>query len=681
MLQLLQHLGSGLTELAEVPAPGPQENYVLIQTTRSLVSLGTERMLVEFGRASWFEKARQQPEKFRAVLQKVRADGLLPTISAVRSKLAQPIPLGYCQVGTVLDAGGSAGFAVGDRVVSNGPHAEVVAVRPDLVAKIPADVTDDQAVFTPLAAIALQGIGLLAPQAGDRVVVTGLGLIGQLAVQILRAEGCQVFGIDPDADKCAAAARAGAEVFVLAPGADPVAAALGWSGGQGAAGVLITASTSSAEPANQAARMCRFRGRVVLVGVVGLSLNRADFYRNEVSFQVSNSYGVRDARSPHSAQANFQKVLQWMSAGVLDTAGLISARHPLSGATEAYADLRHPRTLGVVLEYSPCAAALRRQVNVGPGSSVEPGLAVVGAGNFTVRTLLPALAAVPGPRTLRWIVSAQGASALFAARKFGAVQASTDFQAALADPQVGAVFLTTRHHQHAPQGLAALRAGKHLWVEKPLALTESDIAELASAARASGKVLMVGFNRRFAPLAAHLRSHLAALSGPREFRITVNAGALPADHWTLPSAPGGGRIVGEACHFVDLLRFLAASPIASVRALSRGTDGQDAGRFAFVFANGDTATLSYLTDLPAHVPKEVIEISGPGWDLRLDNWKSVTEHGVPGAARGGWFSSPDKGHAAALEAFLSAVQGRTPAPIPLEQIIEVSEWAVRMQSM
>ncbi|MFZ9437529.1 MAG: zinc-dependent alcohol dehydrogenase, partial [Opitutales bacterium] len=284
MRQLIQHLGSGRTELLAVPAPGPRRGRLLVRARRSLVSLGTERMLVEFGRGGWLSKARQQPEKFRAVLAKIRSEGLLATVETVRSKLAQPIPLGYCHVGEVLDAGEVPGFSAGDLVVSNSPHAEIISADPAFAARIPAGVSAEHAAFTPLAAVALQGLRLVSPQKGETVVVMGLGLIGQLAVRLLRARGVDVVGVDPDESKRALAVQAGARI---PDGASPLHQLVG----AGAAGVLITASTSSDEPVNLAARLCRRRGRVVLVGVTGLTLNRADFYANEVSFQVSRSYG------------------------------------------------------------------------------------------------------------------------------------------------------------------------------------------------------------------------------------------------------------------------------------------------------------------------------------------------------------------------------------------------------
>jgi predicted dehydrogenase/threonine dehydrogenase-like Zn-dependent dehydrogenase len=681
LLQLLQHLGSGETELAVVPAPGPQAGRVLIRGTCSLVSLGTERMLVEFGRAGWFSKVRQQPEKFRAVLAKVRSEGIFATWSAVRSKLAQPIPLGYCHVGQVLDAG-DALFVAGERVISNSPHAEVVLADPRSCARIPDGVSDEVAAFTPLAAIALQGARLLAPTAGDRVVVMGLGLVGQLAVQVLRALGCEVLGIDPDADKCAVSAQAGAAVFVLAAGADPVAAAMRWTAGQGAAGVLITASTASSDPVNQAARMCRLRGRVVLVGVTGLALNRADFYRQEISFQVSNSYGPRTDSSTDSAAANFQQVLRWMEGGQLRPVPLISRRHAFIHAASAYSALSSERTFGVLLEYDQSPAALGRTITLPSPQGAGLGLALIGAGNFADRTLLPALVQSGSAFTLRSAISAHGANALLVARRFHAPLASTDPATALDDPAVAAVLLCTRHADHATQAAECLRFGKAVWVEKPLALNETELASVMASARASTAPLMVGFNRRFAPLALGLRDELRRLPGPRSISLHINAGTLPPDHWTLNPTVGGGRIVGEVCHFVDLLRFLVGQPITDVRALMRGIDGQDAGRFTLTFADGTTAAINYLTDQPTHLPKEVIVATGADWAIHLDNWRHLRGEGLSTVrARAGWLRPPQKGHVEALRAFLAAVAARRPSPIPLDEIEEVSRWSIRMQGM
>lgn len=668
MRQLIQHLGSGRTELVDAPAPGPRRGRLLVRASRSLVSLGTERMLVEFGRAGWLSKARQQPEKFRAVLAKVRAEGLFPTLAAVRSKLAQPIPLGYCHVGEVLDAGQVPGFAVGDRVVSNSPHAEVVSADPAFAARVPAAVSSEHAAFTPLAAIALQGLRLVDARRGETVVVMGLGLIGQLAVRLLLARGVVVVGVDPDEAKRAVAAQAGA---IIPDGATGLAALLR----SGAAGVLITASTSSDEPVNQAARLCRRRGRVVLVGVTGLTLNRADFYQNEVSFQVSRSYGSADPADPSSARANFDEVLALMASGALDVSPLLTSRHPFADAPKIYDDLRRPGAYGLLIEYAVPDAALARTV---PGADWDSrsvgGVGVIGCGNFAARVLVPALrrqGASPAA-----FVSANGLSAKLLAGE--AATSSTDVSALLDHPGLAKVFIATRHDEHGELARAALVSGKSVWVEKPLALTEADLDATLAVARASASVLAVGFNRRFAPLAVRLQSALAARPGPRRFTIDVNAGRLPADHWSLDARQGGGRIVGEACHFVDLLRFLSGSAIVSARALSRDVDGQDGGCFELTFANGDLAALNYRTDLPAHLPKERITVEGEGYSAVIDNWRSLRSTNLPGAsALPAWLGGParGKGHDQALAAFLAGI------PVPLAEIEEVSRWSIRMQGM
>jgi predicted dehydrogenase/NADPH:quinone reductase-like Zn-dependent oxidoreductase len=669
--QLIQHLGSGRTELLAVPAPGPRRGRLLVRATHSLVSLGTERMLVEFGRGSWLSKARQQPEKFRAVLAKARSEGVFATIVAVRSKLAQPIPLGYCHVGQVLDAGDVPGFAAGDRVVSNAPHAEVVLAVPAFAARIPEAVSDEHAAFTPLAAVALQGLRLLAAQPGETVVVMGLGLIGQLAVRLLRARGIQVVGSDPDSAKCATAALAGAVIWSPSAPLPEVLAA-------GAAGVLITASTSSDEPVNLAARLCRRRGRVVLVGVTGLTLNRADFYQNEVSFQVSRSYGSADLVDPSSARANFDEVLALLASGAIDVAPLLTSRYPFAAAPQIYDDLHRPGAYGHLIEYAVPNESLARTLPGSNGDSCTTG--VIGCGNFASRILVPELRRQGVSPSA--FASANGLSAKLLA---GVAAASTTDTTALLD-RLGltTVFIATRHAEHGELVRAALRAGMYLWVEKPLALTEADLDATLAVARSSSGILAVGFNRRFAPLAVRLRAALVAKGGTRRFTVDVNAGRLPADHWTLDPKQGGGRIVGEACHFVDLLRFLSGGAIVSVCALSRDVDGQDGGCFELRFVNGDVAAINYRTDLPANLPKERLSVSGDGWSAEIDNWKSLHATNLSGISPlPAWLGGParGKGHAEALAAFLAAVRSAAPAPVSLAEIEEVSRWSIRMQGM
>jgi predicted dehydrogenase/D-arabinose 1-dehydrogenase-like Zn-dependent alcohol dehydrogenase len=570
----------------------------------------------------------------------------------------------------VLDACEVPSFAAGDRVVSNSPHAEVVSASPAFAARVPDIVSDEHAAFTPLAAVALQGLRLVDAKPSETVVVMGLGLIGQLAVRLLRARGVQVIGVDPDAAKRTDAKQAGALVpdlgaslFTLLPP-------------DGVAGVLITASTSSDEPVNQAARLCRRRGRVVLVGVTGLTLNRADFYENEVSFQVSRSYGSADAADSSSARANFDEVLALMASGALDVAPLLTSRHPFAEAPKIYDDLRRPGAYGLLIEYAvPNEALVRTLPGTDRDSRTTGGIGVIGCGNFAARVLVPALRRQGASPAV--FASANGLSAKLLAGV--AATATTETTALLDQPGLSTVFIATRHDEHGELARAALRAGKHVWVEKPLALTEADLDATLAVARSSSGLLAVGFNRRFAPLAVRLRAALAAKSGPRRFTVDVNAGRLPAGHWTLDPQQGGGRIVGEACHFVDLLRFLSGSPIVSVRALSRDLDGQDGGCFELSFANGDVAALNYRTDLPADLPKERLSVSGEGWSAEIDNWKSLRSQNLSGAsALPSWLGGParGKGHAKALTAFLTGT-----SLTPLDELEEISRWSIRMQGM
>jgi len=690
MKQIFQSLQNGVLRVENVPCPGAEDGKLLIRTSRSLISAGTERMLVDFGRAGWLEKIRQQPERYRAVMDKIRSDGLIATWRAIQAKLEVPLPLGYCNVGKVLEGGG-AEFPTGRRVVSNGHHAEIVSLSPKLVAVVPDKVSDEAATFTPLAAIAWEGIVLMQVKPGDQVMVVGLGLIGQLAVRLLKGIGCHVLGADPDPARRALAEKYGLKV--VSDGADPVDEAMAWSQGKGVAGVLITASSPSHTIVSEAARSCRYRGRVVLVGVVGLRLNRADFYRNEVSFQVSCSYGRRDHTGPGSAHANFHQVMAFMEQGKLPVEDLVTHRFRLAEASQAYGKLQDKSSLGILLRYEAektggtGAGLSAREIRLREPNGVrpQPRICLLGAGNFAVRTLLPALATA-GVRP-EVVVSRQGASALYAGKKFGAVRVGADPDVAWSDPGLDTVFIATRHHLHGEQALAALKAGKHVWVEKPLCLHLEGLAQIESAYPAprtqhpARPVLMIGFNRRFAPMAVALKRALQKRGDSMEIRITVNAGRLDADHWALDREVGGGRMVGEGCHFIDLARFLVGSPTESVRCLRRDKNGQDGGCFELKFQNGSKALIDYRTNLPAHLPKEVVEVKGKGFSATIHNWTRLQSQNLGGLRQGEfWSRTPRKGHKEAVAAFLKAIKGGS-EPIPAGEIFEVSRAAIRMQGM
>ena len=703
MKQILQNLKSGETMLADVPAPKVRAGHVLIATCRTLVSAGTERMVVDFGRANLLEKARQQPDKVRMVLNKMKTDGIMPTLEAVRHKLDQPLPLGYCNVGRVLEVGqGVEGLAPGERVASNGPHAEVVCVPKNLCARVPDAVSDDEAAFTVIGAIALQGIRLAAPQLGERVVVVGLGLIGLMTVQLLVAQGCEVLGVDFDPQKLKLAGQFGAQTVHAGEG-DPVSAAQSFSRGQGVDAVLITASTKSSEPVHQAATMCRKRGRIVLVGVTGLNLSRADFYEKELTFQVSCSYGpgrydpeYEDKGHDYpigyvrwTQQRNFEAVLAMMAAGKLDVMPLISHRFGIDDAVRAYDIVAGSEpSLGILLEYSgnttddAAQELLARRVPVVSsavtGARQSPGVSFIGTGNYATGVLIPAFREAGAH--LRLAVSGRGVSAVHAASKFGFAQAASDAHEAIMDEDTDAVIISTRHDSHARLVLRALQAGKHIFVEKPLCLTLEELEEIEQTLRTQEEagttpLLMVGFNRRFSPLVMRMKELLDATTAPKAFIMTVNAGAIPPEHWTQDMEIGGGRIIGEACHFIDLLRHLAGAPITHWRGTMADVPTGDVASLDLKFADGSIGTVHYLANGSKQFPKERLEVFCGGGILQLDNFRLLRGFGWPGFRRMK-LTRQDKGQKACAKAFLRTVQHGGESPIPLEQLLEISRISI-----
>jgi len=715
MKQIFQSISTGDSQLSNAPTPKIRKRTLLLETSKSLISAGTERMLVDFGKANWLKKARQQPDKVRMVLEKTRTDGVLATYEAVQSKLDQPLAPGYCNVGVVEKLGpGVTAFSVGDRVASNGPHAEVVCVPETLCARIPEGVTDGQATFTVLAAIGLQGIRLAAPTLGECVVVTGLGLIGLLTVQLLRAQGCRVMGIDPDSERRAMGEKFGAEVTVSpADASDVVAAGMAFSRGRGVDAVLITAATKSNEPVSQAARMSRKRGRIVLVGVTGLELSRADFYEKELSFQVSCSYGpgrydpaYEEAGQDYpigfvrwTEQRNLEAVLDMMASGALDVSPLISHRFPFEEAPKAYELLTSGEpSLGILLEYSKDRkrADLTTQIvrlRDEDESRTAEGrcrVAFLGAGNYASRVLIPAFKAAGAE--LQTLVSAGGVSATHHGRKFGFAQAATDWEAAVGDDSVNTIVIATRHNTHARQVIAALQAGKHVFCEKPLCLTLEELDEITETLQnqssnskskiANNQYLTVGFNRRFSPHVQKMKSLLATVDEPKSFVMTVNVGEIPADHWTQDREVGGGRIVGEACHFIDLLRYLANSPISAADGLSLGqhpalATRDDKATLVLHFENGSVGTIHYLANGHRSFPKERLEVFCAGRVLQLDNFRKLRAWGWKGFS-GIKTWRQDKGVNAMVQQFNSTVSAGGPPLIPLGEVLEVSRISIEL---
>ena len=700
MKQILQNIGNGETQLVEVPCPKKQAGQLLITTSISLVSAGTERMLIDFGKANLLEKARKQPDKVKMVLDKVKTEGMATTIGAVRSKLDQPLPLGYCNVGRVIEAHGT-DFKAGERVVSNGYHAEVVRVPNKLCARVPDEVDDESAAFTVIGAIALQGIRLVAPTVGETFVVTGLGLIGLLAVQLLRANGCRVLGIDLDSTKCEIARKFGAETVDLSKGEDPIAKAAEFSRGRGVDGVVITASTKSNEPVSQAAKMCRKRGRIVLVGVVGLELSRADFYEKELTFQVSCSYGPgryddEYEKKGHdypigyvrwTEQRNFEAVLDLMASGRLDVKPFVTHRYDINDALEAYRTLDSPSALGILLNYPKKDPALLtipivslRKPICYEGTDVVIGC--IGAGNYASRVLIPAFREA-GAR-LDTLVTHGGVTAVHHGKKNAFTTASTDSKTVYRSSLINTIVIATQHNQHARQVCDALTAGKHVFVEKPLALSMREIDDIEEAYdnQARKLQLMVGYNRRFAPHVKKMKALLSSVTGPKVFIMTMNAGAIAEDHWTQDLSVGGGRIIGEACHYIDLMRYLAGSKIASFTAMCIGGkhDGgvkEDKASITLTFEDGSFGTIHYLANGGKVFPKERIEVFANDAVLQLDNFRKLVGFGWKGFKKDTLFKQ-DKGQIACTLAFVDAIKQGQPAPISFDEIVEVARVSVEV---
>ena len=724
MKQILQHLKTGELEVAEIPAPHPGTGEVLIQSRATLISPGTERMLVEFSRANLISKARQKPDKVRQVLDKIKADGLLPTLDAVFRKLDQPLPLGYCNAGVVLEVGaGIHDLNPGDRVVSNGPHAEIVAVPRNLCAKIPEIVTDEEAAFTVMGSIALQGLRLAKPELGEKFMVFGMGLIGLIMVQLLRANGCEVLAVDINSERLKLAEEFGARTIDLSVGGDPIAAALEVTGGRGVDGVLITASAKTNEIVHQAAQACRKRGRIILVGVVGLDLLRSDFYEKEISFQVSCSYGPGRYDEKYeeggrdypygfvrwTEQRNFEAILTALEEKRLRVSELITDRFPIADAGAAYDKIASSSgSLGIILQY-PGPVERSGVVRLKEAPSAAAGKAVVGvigAGNYANAILLPVLAKTPA--RLAYVADLNGAAAREGARKYGGEQAVTDYRMILDDPEVNTVFITVGHHLHARFVIESLRAGKNTFVEKPLAMNEAELDEIIStyqslapqpppqakanhsplplprsATAATGAdhspfpiphFLTVGFNRRFSPHTNKIKELLKGRSGPLCMNMTINAGVIPPDHWTQDPERGGGRIIGEGCHFVDLLSYLAGSPVKTVSAVMVGEGPavrDDKTSIILGFADGSIGTVNYFANGPKSYPKEMLEIFSDGRVLKMENFRVTRGYGFKGL-RTFKTRRQDKGHRAEISAFIDWVEQGGEPLIPFEELINVT---------
>ena len=641
-------------------------------------------MLVEFGKANMVQKAMQQPDRVKQVLGKIKTDGLKPTLQAVFNKLGQPLPLGYCNVGKVIAVGdGVNDYAIGDRVASNGQHAEFVCVPKNLVAHIPDNVSDEEAAFTVIGSIGLQGIRLCDPQLGETIVVVGLGLIGLITAELLVANGCRVIGIDLDANKIEIAKKKGIIGINPATGADVVKYVTELTDNVGADAVIITASAKTDMIIEQAAKMSRKRGRIILIGVIGLNISRADFYEKELTFQVSCSYGpgrYDDAYEKGgidyplsfvrwTEQRNFKTILQTISTGKLDVMSLITERIPLTDFNKIYSNISNKESIASILEY-PETSTPEYTVTVNDGTFApgKGGIGIIGAGNFTSMTMLPVLGEIGAP--LYAIASQAGVTGTSLAKKYKIGKSTTDYKSMLADPAIDLMIITTRHNEHAHMVVESLQAGKHVFVEKPLALNKEELNDILRVYDGS-KTLTVGFNRRFSPHMQKVKQLVGDV--PMNVIATMNAGSIPANVWVHDMKVGGGRIIGEACHYMDLITFLTGSKIKAVCMNAMGVNPQantDSASILLQYENGSTGVINYFANGSKSYSKERVEVYAQERTIITDNFRLTEGFGTNNFSK--LKTTVDKGHAAQFKLLVERIKTGGKSLIPMDEIVNTT---------
>ena len=689
MKQISQDLNTGNINIYDTPIPSIKDENLLIKSNVSLISSGTEKMLLSFGKGSFIDKAQQQPEKVKEVIKKVKTEGFISTYQAVKGKLNLPLPLGYCNVGEVIDVGKNvSNFKKGDRVISNGHHAEIVSVPQNLCALIPQNVADEQAVFTVIGSIGLQGIRLSNPTFGETFLVSGMGLLGLLTSQILKAHGCIVLGLDTDNEKCKVAEKLDIECLHLKDGVDPISWCNKKTKGIGVDAAIITASTKSSSPIDIAAESCRKRGRIVLVGVTGLELKRDLFYKKELSFQVSCSYGPGRYDKNYeensndypigfvrwTEQRNFQAILKSISLGQIKTKELISNKFSINNAFEAYETLMNDqKSLGILISY-PKKSLFKTKITIKENNKCLANKNVVigfiGSGNYASSFLLPSFKKTGA--ILKTIVSNDGLSSTHFGNKFGFENVSTDIKDIMDDPDCNTVVICTRHDSHADLICKGLSHNKNIFVEKPICIKLKELEQI-NKTYSSDKIFMVGFNRRFAPLSYKLKNLISRLNTPKSYIYTCNAGYIDKDHWIHNINIGGGRLIGEACHFVDYLRFLDNSKIIKMKILfNRNSNNKDNFTLSLEFESGSIGNIHYFSNGSKSFPKERIEIFGDNKIIMMENFKKLRTWGFNINKKENNIKS-DKGQERCTHEFVDAIRKGRQSPINFLEIIETQK--------
>ncbi len=690
MKQILQNIKTGKTLLDDLPMPSLAKGSILIETTHSLVSIGTEKMLVEFSQANILEKARKQPERVKEVYEKIKSEGILPTLEAIYTKLDEPIPLGYCNVGKVIDVASDVNeFVVGDRVASNGSHAEIVSVNKNLATKIPESVSSEEATFTVIGSIGLQSIRLLKPALGETVVVYGLGLIGLLTSQFLIENGCKVIGIDINESKCDLARDFGIN-SINPSSSDSVKSVLELTGEIGCDGVIITASSKSNSLISEAAKMSRKRGRIVLVGVIGLNINRADFYEKELSFQVSCSYGPGRYDSSYEKKGidyplpfvrwtekrNFEAVLSSIERKKLKVEKLITQKVPLEEFESIYNNLNNTSSVASILTYnSDNNNKSKSTVHIKKTSfkSNRGIIGIIGAGNFTKMTMLPYLKKANAQ--IKSIASLTGLHGTDLAKKYKISQSHSNYLDILNDAEIDTVVIATRHNTHSRIALESLKANKNTFVEKPLAISFDELLKISDElSEMTNPMLTLGYNRRFSPHIIKIKKIIKDRIGPLNIIANMNAGYISPDHWVHDPSVGGGRIVGEACHLIDICVFLTGSLVKSVCMNSLGESynlNSDNASMILKFHDGSNATINYFSNGSKKYSKERIEIYSQGGICIIDNFRKTTAYNIKGFKS--LKTKIDKGHFNQFYQYLDRIKKGGENLIPLQEILNVSK--------
>ncbi len=694
MKQIIQNYKTGELKVENVPVPYLRRGGVLVNNEYSLISSGTERGKIEMARANLLQKARQRPDLVKQVMHNVKSEGLVPTAKKVFTRLNTPISLGYCSAGivSVVDDATS-GFKVGDRVACVGEgfacHAEVVYIPGGLLVKVPDELTLDKASFAPLGAIAMQGVRLAEVGLGDKVVVLGLGLIGQLTVQLLKASGCHVIGVDIDDEKVAMATEFGTDMALNLKEADTELGVEGFTFSRGADVVIITASASTSQPIETAGKLCREKGKVVLVGAVPIELPRKEYYEKELDFVVSRAFGpgsydesyIGGTDYPYgyvrwTVQRNMEEVMNLMVSGKVLVDKLISGRFKIDDAVKAYELVRKPEgiVMGVLFEYDGKPAVPGRIMisqKAGKTRSNARSVGFIGAGNFAQSYLLPELKKAGGME-LRGVATNRPISSDSVSRKFGFNYGTCNHSEILKDNDIDTIFIATRHDLHGPLTAQALRAGKSVFVEKPLALNLDELTEITQAyGAADSPYLMVGFNRRFSPLSVKLKKHFESIKTAKAINFRVNAGPLPPDHWLLDPVEGGGRIIGEGCHFIDYLQFVTGARPVRVYAVSMDGKTREAAQNVQItidFSDGSVGNIAYIADGDPSFSREYLEVFGGGRVAVLDDFKKLTLS-AKGKEKVHTLRGKDMGYGGEISEVIKTLTGGGPAPISFADLV------------